>query len=143
MDGKGRFVKCHKGPTFSDLQFHTIAFPQSGFGKNGFGVDYGRYNVTDKVSDLFRFRTPPLIEVENTAPYGHSGSIYSLSAAIMAHFDPLSLIDPSEMEPLKRVSFFHTLQTSNNTIRIPYLDALEVQQLEEFLKTLSFAKKDD
>ena len=141
--GKGRCVKCHKGPTFTDLKFHTIAFPQSGFGKNGFGVDYGRYNVTDKASDLFRFRTPPLIEVENTAPYGHSGSLYSLSAAIVAHFDPLSLIDPSEMEPLKRVSFFHTLQTANNTIRIPYLDALEVQQLEEFLKTLSFANEDD
>ncbi|MCB2052321.1 MAG: hypothetical protein KDE63_12925, partial [Novosphingobium sp.] len=35
--GRGRCAACHGGPYFSDLQFHAVAFPQAGFGKNGFG----------------------------------------------------------------------------------------------------------
>src|SRR5207244_2802381 len=39
--GKGRCVVCHAGPYFSDFKFHVVAFPQLGFGANGFGIDYG------------------------------------------------------------------------------------------------------
>ena len=53
--GKGRCSVCHNGPLFSDLDFHSVIFPQTGFGKNGFGVDYGRFNVTNKVDDLYKF----------------------------------------------------------------------------------------
>jgi len=66
--GKGGCVTCHSGPHFSDFKFYTIAFPQLGFGKNGFGIDYGRYNVTFDPKDLYKFRTPPLYNVEKTAP---------------------------------------------------------------------------
>ena len=136
--GKGRCVKCHNGPVFSDLDFHSIPFPQLGFGKNGFGVDYGRYNVTDKASDIYKFRTPPLIEVANTGPYGHSGSLTSLNDAIIAHFDPLALINLEKYDALQRVTLFHNLQNANNKIQIPYLDELEVMQIKKFLETLSF-----
>ena len=102
--GKGRCASCHSGPLFSDMKFHVVGFPHVGFGKNGFGIDYGRFNVTDKASDLYKFRTPPLIEVANTGPYGHSGSLSSLKKAIIAHFDPLSLVDTKNMKPLDRVS---------------------------------------
>ena len=44
--GKGNCAACHSGPLFSDLNFHSIPFPQIGFGKNGFGVDYGKFNIT-------------------------------------------------------------------------------------------------
>ncbi|SFQ97323.1 His-Xaa-Ser system-associated MauG-like protein [Poseidonocella sedimentorum] len=88
--GKGQCALCHSGPYFSDLDFHTIAFPQFGFGANGFGVDYGRYNVTQNPDDLFAFRTPPLINVTRTAPYSHSGSVAKLRDAIVYHFDPLA-----------------------------------------------------
>lgn len=44
--GKGACSTCHNGPHFSDFKFYTVPFPQLGFGKNGFGVDYGRYNAT-------------------------------------------------------------------------------------------------
>ena len=62
--GKGKCVNCHTGPYFSDLKFHAVPFPQIGFGKNGFGVDYGRFNVTFDPEDLYKFRTPPLIKAQ-------------------------------------------------------------------------------
>lgn len=88
--GKGRCSSCHSGPYFSDFQFHAIATPQLGFGKNGFGIDYGRYNSTLMEQDRYRFRTPPLWNVTKTAPYFHSGSVQRLEDAILLHVDPLA-----------------------------------------------------
>ena len=139
--GKGKCVVCHNGPLFSDLKYHTVVFPQTGFGKNGFGVDYGRFNVTNSYKDLYKFRTPPLIEVANTAPYGHSGSTYSLQEAIAAHFDPLRFVDLTSMDSAERTEYFRTMQLSQNSVQVPYLDKEEINQIESFLNTLSFQKK--
>ena len=136
--GKGKCIVCHNGPLFSDLKYHTIVFPQTGFGKNGFGVDYGRFNVSRRYNDLYKFRTPPLIEVVNTAPYGHSGSTYSLRDAIAAHFDPLRFIDLNSMNAAERTEYFRSMQLSRNSVQIPYLDEKEIENIEAFLKTLSF-----
>jgi cytochrome c peroxidase len=83
--GKGKCSICHSGAYLTDFGFHAIPMPQIGFGKNGFGVDYGRFNVTHDPKDLYKFRTPPLINVEKTAPYGHSGSVATLHEAIKFH----------------------------------------------------------
>jgi len=88
--GKGRCASCHSGPLLSDLDFHAIPFVQAGFGKNGFGVDYGRFNVTRDADDLYKFRTPPLINVTRTGPWTHSGAISELGQTIRMHIDPLS-----------------------------------------------------
>lgn len=140
--GKGRCVTCHSGPMFSDFDFHVVAFPQAGFGKNGFGVDYGRYNVTDKPSDLFRFRTPPLIEVINTGPYGHSGSLAKVEDAIVTHFDPLRFVDSKNMKPMDRVHALHKLQNVNSNLMMPFLDEIEVKEIVEFLKLLNFVENE-
>ena len=138
--GKGGCATCHSGPHFSDFSFHAIALPSLGFGRNGFGVDYGRYNITFNPNDLYKFRTPPLYNVEKTAPYGHSGSIYELDQAITAHFDPLALVDLEDMTSFERHEFFKRLATSSQSVtgRIKYLTESEVADLTAFLKTLSF-----
>ena len=115
-----------------------MIFPQTGFGKNGFGVDYGRFNVTNKVNDLYKFRTPPRIEVENTAPYGHSGSSYDLAEAIVAHFDPFRFANFENMSAMERTEYFRTIQQISNKTQVPYLDDLEIENLVSFMKTLSF-----
>ena len=138
--GKGGCATCHSGAHFSDFSFHAIAFPSLGFGRNGFGVDYGRYNVTFDPKDLYKFRTAPLYNVEKTAPYGHSGSVYELEEAIKAHFDPLALVDLDEMTSFERHEFFKRLASSSQTVtgRIKYLSDSEVNETIKFLKTLSF-----
>lgn len=137
--GKGKCTNCHNGPYYSDLGFHAIPFPQIGFGKNGFGVDYGRFNVTFKGSDLYKFRTPPLLNVDKTAPYGHAGSIFKLEDAITAHFDPLSNIDPKSMSVLERHEFFKRMAASKDSFNyLSFLSEDEIRKVASFLKTLSF-----
>ena len=137
--GKAKCSSCHSGTLFSDLDFHSIPYPQVGFGKNGFGVDYGRFNVTYDPDDLYKFRTPPLINVEFTKPYSHSGSVFDLKEAIRYHFDPLKNLDLQNISDLERVEMYKRLKISGQNInQIPYLDENELDQLVEFLKTLSF-----
>jgi cytochrome c peroxidase len=137
--GKGKCAGCHSGPYLSDFRFHAIAFPQIGVGKNGFGVDYGRFNITHDPRDLYKFRTPPLFNVEKTAPYGHSGSVASMGEAVIVHFDPLRGVNLSDMTALDRHEFFKRLAASaDTTILAGYLDDKEVEAIVSFLKTLTF-----
>ena len=137
--GKGKCVNCHTGPYFSDLKFHAVPFPQLGFGKNGFGVDYGRFNVTFNPEDLYKFRTPPLINVASTAPYGHSGSLPTLRDAIVAHFDPLRHLQPNSMSQIARHEYFKRLAAVGDEFTlIGVLNDQEVGLVTGFLRTLSF-----
>lgn len=81
---------CHSGLYQTDLQFHAIAMPQIGSGRNsgadGF-EDYGREQVTGLSSDILRFRTPSLRNVALTAPYGHGGAYNSLRAVVEHHLN--------------------------------------------------------
>lgn len=137
--GKGKCATCHSGAYFTDFRFHAVPLPQIGFGKNGFGVDYGRFNVTHNPDDLYKFRTPPLFNVEKTAPYGHSGSVPMMRDAIIYHFDPLRGLDAARMRPLDRHEFAKRLgAASENMLLIGFLDEGEVNALVAFLRTLSF-----
>jgi len=121
------------------MAFHAIPFPQAGFGKNGFGVDYGRYNVTMDPADRYRFRTPPLYNVTRTAPYSHSGSVYDLGDAIRAHVDPLAIYDPQVMTGVQRAEFYERLKSwSEEPIDGVYLAQDEIGTLKAFLGTLEY-----
>jgi len=137
--GKGRCSACHNGPFFSDLEFHAIPFGQAGFGKNGFGVDYGRYNVTLNAEDIYKFRTPPLFNVTLTAPYSHSGNTYDLADAIRAHTDPLSVVSLEDLSAVGRVEFYKRLRawSSDGNFEVA-LDQAEIDALAAFLGTLEF-----
>ena len=137
--GRGRCASCHTGPYFTDFAFHSVAFPQAGFGKNGFGIDEGRYNATLDPRDRFLFRTPPLHNVTRTAPYSHSGSITSLDKAIIAHFDPLRLVDTRSMTVRERSDLYVRLGTASRETLPSALTDSEVRQLVAFLAMLEFS----
>jgi cytochrome c peroxidase len=137
--GKGRCSACHSGPHFSDFKFHAVPFPQLGFGKNGFGVDYGRFNGTLDPKDLYKFRTPPLYNVGKTAPYGHSGSLGTIEEAVIAHFDPLRLVNLTLVEASVRHDFYKRMARSYETATtVGFLSPEDITHLTYFLKTLSF-----
>lgn len=138
--GRGRCSACHNGPYFSDFKFHAVPFPQLGFGKNGFGVDYGRFNVTLDYNDRYLFRTPPLFNVSKTSPYSHSGSVVGLSDAIRAHVDPLIYYDPDTMSLRERADFYERLTLWANTpLKGIILDNEEIEEITAFLKTLEYS----
>ncbi len=137
--GKGKCSNCHNGPYFSDLKFHAVPTPQIGFGKNGFGIDYGRYNVTFDPDDMYKFRTPPLINVVSTAPYGHAGSLLTIEDAIISHFDPLRLVNIGNATNVQRQELYKRIAAAKEVfLMIGSLDDDEVQQVTSFLKALSY-----
>ena len=96
---------CHTGATFSDEQFHDVAVAQIGPGE-GDGVaghdDFGRLRVTGLASDLYRFRTTPLRNVELSGPYGHDGAITTLRAFVEHYSESdkkLFAYDVTQLEP--------------------------------------------
>ena len=137
--GKGMCSSCHSGPHFSDFKYHTILFPQLGPGKNGFGVDYGRFNVTFDYADKYKFRTPPLHNVSETKPYGHSGSLSNLSDAIEVHYDPIKHLKGRQSSGEDRRDFYsRAISTSSEQPTPAYLSPKNLSNVERFLKTLSF-----
>ena len=124
----------------SDLNFHVMPFKQIGFGKNGFGVDYGRFNATLDEADTYKFRTPPLINVSKTGPYSHSGAYETLPDIISAHTDPLSNFNGQQLSSVQRREYLAKLAKwgSNNSVPEP-LSEPEITDLISFLKTLETA----
>jgi cytochrome c peroxidase len=43
---------------------------------------------SDDLDDIYRFRTPPLRNVELTSPYGHNGAFKTLEGIISHHLNP-------------------------------------------------------
>ena len=136
--GKAKFSICHSGSLFSDMKFHAIPFPQIGSGNNGFGVDFGRFNVTHNTSDIYAFRTPPLLDVTFTALYGHSGSVRNVVDAMIMHFDPLRGIDTKSMKTDERIELYRRLIAGPVDLKlVPVLSQNDVSNPVAFLSTLA------
>jgi cytochrome c peroxidase len=90
--GGGGCADCHSGDLFSDEKFHNVGNIQSGPGK-GHGPlgdgDFGRGAITKSGPEKFKFRTPTLLNVEVTGPYGHNGAYKTLEEVIISHMDPV------------------------------------------------------
>lgn len=82
---------CHRGDFFTDEQYWVLAVPQIGRGKTdindlGDGIDdWGRAHVTGHRGDKYAYRTPTLLGVEVTGPYGHTGVFNSLRDMVKHH----------------------------------------------------------
>lgn len=95
---------CHSGPFQTDHDFHAIAMPQIGTGK-GDGPDglddFGREQVTGDANDRFKFRTPSLRQIAQTAPYGHAGAYDTLEAVVRHHLDPVTSLENYDQSQAK------------------------------------------
>ncbi|MFQ5536120.1 MAG: cytochrome-c peroxidase [Gemmatimonadota bacterium] len=121
---KADCAACHSGPMFSDFKFHVVGAKQLGPGFQGTPhEDLGRWNVTRLDQDRYKFRTPSLRNVAETAPYMHSGG-YATLEDVLAFKDrgggdhPFVPRDRIELEPLG-------------------LTGSEMQDIIAFLKALS------
>jgi cytochrome c peroxidase len=116
--GRGKCFDCHNPPHFSDFDFHNIGGPKAGFetkeqfphnpeicGGIPAGVDPGRAEVPflrSSHSDLGRFRSPTLRNVELSGPYMHNGVFQTLEEAVR-HYETLAkgfvTPDVGELDP--------------------------------------------
>jgi cytochrome c peroxidase len=98
-------ASCHSGSFFTDESFHVVAIPQIGRGKGDGATgddDFGRFKETKLTDDRYAFRTPHLLNITDTAPYGHSGAYATLTDVIKHHLNPAQAIaeyDASNVQP--------------------------------------------
>lgn len=101
FDGRARCSTCHRGPNFTDEQFHNtgVAWRTAARTSGDAAVsvsrgdntgrrhapapaDSGRFLVTGQLRHLGAFKTPTLRETARTAPYMHDGSMATLEEVI-------------------------------------------------------------
>jgi cytochrome c peroxidase len=154
--GGANCASCHSGDFFTDEGFYNIAMPQIGRGKgNGpdGSDDFGRYRETGDSADLYGFRTPTLLNVEVTGPWGHSGAYTSLEGVVRHHLDPATAVENYDFTQLSQPGIQVNNMLTNTrkalaklqqdaadgkpVIHTVALDDMQVNQLVEFLKTLT------
>ncbi|MGB5642867.1 MAG: cytochrome c peroxidase [Gammaproteobacteria bacterium] len=152
-------ISCHRGDFFTDELFHVLAMPQIGRGKGDGETgtdDFGRFRITGADNDLYAFRTPSLLNVTETGPWGHAGAYTSLEAVIRHHLDPQTAVNTYDFNQLE-ASIVSSGQTDDMLINtqkaldklalnrligifsVPILELSDEQigHIIEFLKTLT------
>lgn len=98
--GKAGCIRCHHGPLLSDGKFYRLGVSRR---------DKGRFDVTGKADDRFRFRTPSLREIFRTGPYMHDGSLKTLEDVVTFYYRGVPTSTPDglalDVEPLLDSSF--------------------------------------
>jgi cytochrome c peroxidase len=152
-------LSCHRGDFFTDELFHVLGMPQIGPGEGDGNTgtdDFGRFRITGNDADMYAFRTPSLLNVAETGPWGHAGAYTTLEAVVRHHLDPQTAFDNYDINQLEAsiVSSGQTddmqenTQNSLNTLAanrlagIPSIQNVsltdeQVGYLVEFLKTLT------
>lgn len=151
-------ARCHAGDFFTDESFHVTAIPQIGRGKEDGKTedhDFGRFVQSGDPDDKFAFRTPSLLNVEVTKPYGHSGAYRSLRAVIRHMINPQKAIaafdfklkhldakiqrknaKKNSLEALEQLSRLQS-QGKSQLTSFPKIDEKHVDQLYDFLLALT------
>lgn len=146
---RGGCSRCHSGSLLTDQKFYNIGVaelpelisdPQHRTSRNFFleeqGLepmerDPGYYVVSRRSKDMGAFRTPPLRQVAETAPYMHNGSLASMTELIEffnrgggSDSNKTSLLQPlglSSSEKQDLEAFLQSLTGYYEVIRAPRL----------------------
>ena len=102
---------CHTGRALGGQSFELMGRRADYFADRGTltDADNGRFSVTQREQDRFRFKVPTLRNVALTFPYFHDGSQETLEQAVrsMAKYQTRRPFTDQEVE--KVVKFLHTL----------------------------------
>ncbi len=125
-EGLTHFIKkgcagCHGGVNFGGQQYFPFGLVQ----KPGAEVlpegDKGRFEVTRTATDEYVFRASPLRNIELTAPYFHSGAVWSLEEAVAIMSNSQLGTELSEEEIDAITAFLETLTGEIPEITYPEL----------------------
>ena len=136
--GKGRCAACHSGDLMSDMNFHSIGVPQGEFGTHIHHQDIGRAGVTYDQNDRYKFRTPPLLGVSKTAPYGHNGSFENLNEIVLFHANPIPFFSEKGWTSNEELLTYGKLLSSRSAM-LGFIDLKtneEVLAITKFLEAL-------
>ncbi len=149
-NGGANCVQCHQGDFFTDEIAHNTAMPQIGPGKNNGKTktnDFGFNLTTKKESDKFKFRTPTLLNVEVTGPWGHDGAFTSLEAITQHMLTPIKSAlnyNPTQLQQKTidvkdtKANTLEAIKAGVDIVENPQLvDKENINALVSFMKTLT------
>ncbi len=159
FEGKAGCAACHSGPMLSDGGFYALGVPENPdtwddplrhitfrrffrlFGTPNYRAlrsDPGRAALTQREADRGAFRTAPLREVADTAPYMHNGVFSDLEQVVAFYnagggpdngvLSPLGLTDP---EISRLIAFLEALSSERPTATPPELPEYQLRTLGE------------
>lgn len=107
---------CHAGKLLGGCSFEKIGLKGDYLGDRGNVIkrDNGRFNVTQKDSDRFRFKVPTLRNLDKTAPYFHDGTQATLLDAVRMMGKYQSPMPLSDQDAELIVKFLLTLTGEYN-----------------------------
>ena len=104
-------ISCHQGVNVGGNMYEKLGIMRDYFAtqSNITEADKGRFTITQKPEDMYKFKVPGLRNVALTAPYFHNGSAQSLEQAVitMGKYQ-LGVFIPQE-DVSKIVAFLRTL----------------------------------
>lgn len=116
-------IACHSGVNFGGQNYYPFGLvkrPGADILPEG---DRGRFDVTNTASDEYVFRAAPLRNIALTAPYFHSGEVWSLEEAVALMGTSQLGTELNDEEVGAITAFLHTLTGDQPVVEYPILPA--------------------
>ena len=114
-------IACHAGVNLGGQSY----FPFGLIKKPGADIlppgDRGRFAITKTASDDYVFRAAPLRNIELTAPYFHSGQVWSLEEAVAVMSSSQLGATLNDQEVKEITAFLRTLTGKQPVVTLPAL----------------------
>ena len=114
---------CHNGVNLGGNGYYPFGLIE----KPGADIlpenDKGRFAVTETADDEYVFRASPLRNIDQTAPYFHSGKVWDLKVAVQIMGESQLGEDLSDAEADKIVAFLNSLSGQMPQVIYPILPA--------------------
>jgi cytochrome c peroxidase len=114
---------CHSGVNLGGANYQRLGIVKDPDAAVRPPDDKGRFTVTKEQSDEFVFKTPTLRNITLTAPYFHTGKIWSLAQAVSIMATVQLGADLTEQEVQKIVAFLKTTTGVQPVVQYPLLPA--------------------
>lgn len=144
-NGGANCTSCHSGDLFTDEQYHVLATPQIGRGK-GVGAlgddDFGRSEVSGNLAEKYKFRTPTLLNVEVTGPWGHAGAYTTLENMVRHMLNPAEAIANYDFNQLVQENLQVSNILSNTQFALEQLEANRTNNVSGVHQNVEFTEDD-
>ncbi|MBA4853411.1 cytochrome-c peroxidase [Emticicia sp. BO119] len=127
---KQKCASCHSGELFTDFSFRNNGLIMS-------DDDKGRFEITKRETDKYKFKVPTLRNLTYSAPYMHDGRFTTLEE-VLEHYSSKVVKSPSldaKLENNGKAGIF--LNTDEQQKIIAFLKTLDD---ENFIQNLSFSE---
>lgn len=114
-------ARCHKGVNLGGDGYYVFGVEKKPSAQILPPGDKGRFEVTKTADDAYAFRTSPLRNIALTAPYFHSGEVWSLEEAVATMVRSQLDSKLSEQQIGDIAAFLHSLTGDQPRVLYPVL----------------------